>query len=478
MTRVLIADDDPVQLRLTAEIARKAGFTPLTATGGDAALAALRADPGIRALILDLVMPDRDGMAVMEAMARESIAVPVIVQTAHSSFETVVSATRQGAVDFFVKPVAPERLIVSLRNALRLGELEAVVRTERHRRAGTLGLADLVTGSPAMHRVLTLVPKAAKSALPVLLEGEAGTGKQLIARIIHGMSERAAKPFVALNCAALPLPQLDAALFDPVTGAVARANGGTLLLSDIGELPSPLQAKLHALVETSRLPGGERINIRLIAATGRRLVALAQSGEFREDLFYRLNVLPIYIPPLRDRLDDIPQLAANFGIAFAAELQRPVAGLTPDALALLGAYDWPGNIRQLQNAVFRAVALAQSGELQPADFPQILAHSRGRDETARLAAAARSASAPVHIDAARPSRHSTNSAEAAQDRFLAQNGEVTPLENLERDLIAFALARYDGHMSKVARALRIGRSTLYRKLREYGLDGDIQSTAA
>eukprot|EP01035_Chromulina_nebulosa_P002352 gene2352-3181_t len=162
MTRVLIVDDDPVQLRLTAEVARRAGFAPVTANGGDEALRLLRADPGYGAMILDLVMPDTDGMAVLEAMARNGTSVPVIVQTAHSSLDTVVSAMRQGAVDFFVKPVAPERLIVSLRNVMKLGELETIVRTERARRAGTLGLADIVTGSPNMHRVLTLCQKAAK----------------------------------------------------------------------------------------------------------------------------------------------------------------------------------------------------------------------------------------------------------------------------------------------------------------------------
>ena len=204
MARVLIVDDDPVQLRLTAEVARRAGFAPVTAAGGDEALKLLRADPGFGAVILDLVMPDRDGMAVMEAMQRDGITVPVIIQTAHSSLETVVSAMRNGAADFFVKPVAPERLIVSLRNVMKLGELETIVRTDRHRRAGTLGLDDIVTRSASMDRVLMLAQKAAKSPIPVLIEGETGTGKELIARVIQGMGDRVSKPFVTVNCAGDP----------------------------------------------------------------------------------------------------------------------------------------------------------------------------------------------------------------------------------------------------------------------------------
>jgi DNA-binding NtrC family response regulator len=479
MTRILVVDDDPVQLKLTAEVARHAGFTPVTAGGGDAALRLLRADPGFGAVILDLVMPDRDGMAVMEAMARDGITTPVIVQTAHGALETVVTAMRQGAVDFFVKPVAPERLVVSLRNALQLGALEAVVRSERHRRAGTLGLDDIVTGSPAMHRVLTLVRKAARSPIPVLVEGEAGTGKALVARVIHGLGDRAARPFVAVDCAALPAPHIDATLFEPGRGKVAEAQGGTLYLDAIGELPADAQARLLRLLdkgEIAPLGGGrpERANVRLIAATSRRLLELTRAGGFREDLFYRLNVLPIYVPPLRERRDDVTRLAHHFIARFAAETGRRVAGLAPEATALLEAYDWPGNVRQLENALYRAVLLAEGGDLAAADFPQIVAHQRGRAEMARLTAALPTPSAPVHIDAARPRPDDT----ATPDRFLDASGEVAPLPELERELIAFALRHYGGRMSKVARALRIGRSTLYRKLRDYGLEEGAQSDAA
>ncbi len=493
MTRVLIVDDDPVQLRLTSEVARRAGFTPVTADGGDEALRLLRGSPGFGAVILDLVMPDRDGMAVMEAMARDSITAPVIIQTAHSSLETVVSAMRQGAVDFFVKPVAPERLIVSLRNALKLDALETVVRSERNRRAGTLGLDDIVTRSPALHRVLTLSQKAAKSQIPVLIEGETGTGKELIARVIQGMSDRATKPFVTVNCSAIPANLIESTLFGhkkgAFTGAVAdhvgkfaEAHGGTLFLDEIGELPPEAQAKLlRALQEGEIEPVGaarpERVNVRVISATNRRLLGLAQTGEFREDLYYRLNVFPIYLPPLRERAEDIEPLAAHFIARFAAEAGKRIAGLSVPALELLRGYNWPGNIRQLENAVYRAIVLSDGGYLELADFPQIVAQERGRDETLKLTEQLPAPSAPVHIDAVR-SRRESKAKDSIPDRFLDARGEVAPLPDLERELIAFALKHYGGRMSKVARALKIGRSTLYRKLRDYGLEDDVESDAA
>ena len=494
MTRILIVDDDPVQLRLTSEVARRAGFSPVTASGGDEALSLLKSSPGFGVVILDLVMPDRDGMAVIEAMARDGITTPVIIQTAHSSLETVVSAMRKGAVDFFVKPVAPERLIVSLRNALKLEELETIVRTERSKRAGTLGLSDIVTKSPAMHRVLALAQKAAKSPIPVLIEGETGTGKELIARVIQGMGERASKPFVTVNCAAIPANLIESTLFGhkkgAFTGAIAdhagkfaEANGGTLFLDEIGELPLDAQAKLlRALQEGEIEPVGsskvERVNVRVISATNRRLLGLAQTGEFREDLYYRLNVFPVYLPPLRDRPEDVELLATHFIARFAAEAGKRIAGLSGPALELLAAYNWPGNIRQLENVIYRAIVLSDGGYLEVADFPQIVAHARGREETARLAETLPIPSEPVHVDAVRPFRQQAETREASPDRFLDARGDVQPLSDLERDLIAFALRHYGGRMSKVARALQIGRSTLYRKLREYGLEGEAESDAA
>lgn len=494
MTRVLIVDDDPVQLRLTAEVANRAGFKPLLATGGEQALTVLRDDRNIGAIILDLVMPDLDGMGVMEVMAREGLNTPVIIQTANASLETVVTAMRQGAVDYFVKPVAPERLIISLRNAMKLDALEAAVRSERSRRSGTFTAADMIAKAPAMARVLSLCAKAAKSTIPVLIEGETGVGKELIARIIQGTGDRAGKPFITVNCGAIPPNLVESILFGhkkgSFTGATsdqagkfAEAHNGTLFLDEVGELPLETQVKLlRALQEGEIEPVGatrpERVNVRVISATNRRLLNLAKSGEFREDLYYRLNVFPIYVPPLRERIEDVPALVTHFIARFAAEAGKRVLGISPVALDLLASYAWPGNIRQLENAVYRAIVLTDGAFLESVDFPQIVAQINGRELAASAIETAPLQQSPIHIDDATGRQRYAPEAPAAADRFIAPTGEVTALAEIERAAIVFAIEHYGGRMSQVARALKIGRSTLYRKLHEYGLAETLLSDAA
>ena len=494
MTRVLVVDDDPVQLRLTAEVANRAGFKPITATGGEQALALLREDRNIGAMILDLVMPDLDGMGVMDVMRREGLTTPVIIQTANASLESVISAMRNGAADYFVKPVAPERLIVSLRNAIKLDTLEATIRAERARRTGTFSAADMIAKAPAMARVLTLCAKAAKSAIPVLIEGETGVGKELVARIIQGSGDRAGKPFVTVNCGAIPPNLVESVLFGhkkgAFTGAVAdqpgkfaEAHNGTLFLDEVGELPLDIQVKLlRALQEGEIEPVGasrpERVNVRVISATNRRLLNLAKSGEFREDLYYRLNVFPIYVPPLRERMEDVPALVAMFIARFSAEAGRRILGISPPALDMLMAYDWPGNVRQLENAVYRAIVLTDGAFLETVDFPQIVAQSNGRETAAQAIAAVPVPPAPTHIDMAPARQRHTMDQPAHQDRFLDATGEIAALAEIERAAIVFAIEHHGGRMSRVARALGIGRSTLYRKLHEYGLAEGLITDAA
>ncbi|MDB5561924.1 MAG: Fis family transcriptional regulator [Hyphomicrobiales bacterium] len=488
MTRVLIVDDEPPQLRLTAETASQAGFTPILAHSGREALELLRADRGIAAVLLDLVMPDLDGMAVLETMAREGLQTPVIVQAANSSPETIASAMRNGAVDFIVKPVPAERLTVSLRNAMRLDALETQIRTARSLRDGVLASRDIVAQSEAMARVLALVAKAAKSPLAVLIEGENGVGKELVARVIQGLGERAFKPFICVYCGDLPFDEIEATLFGVRKGGPSdrpgkfqQAHGGTLFIDEVGELSLETQAKLLRVVQGGEIePVGssklERVNVRIIAATNRRLLNLAKSGDFREDLYYRLNVLPIYVPPLRERREDIPELVGHFIARLAAEAGRRITGIAPDAIALLQSYDWPGNIRQLENTVYRAVVLCRSNWLETADFPQILAKTAGRE--AALLATSLDLRAPVHIDQATGRPRATEAAPAMADRFLDEAGKLASLAELERQLIIFAIDHHAGRMSRVARALKIGRSTLYRKLKEYGLDDGVESDAA
>lgn len=497
MTKVLIVDDEPVQLRLTEEVATRAGFNSLTARDGNEALSLLRTDPSIRVMILDLIMPELDGMGVLETMRREDINVPVIVQTANSSMETIVSAMRAGATDFFVKPVAPERITISLNNALQLDHLESCVRTERARIAGTIGINDIVTHGPEMDRVITLVQKAAKSTIPVLIEGETGVGKELIARAIQGTGERAGKPFVTVNCGAIPPNLVESTLFGHVKGAFTgahadhtgkfeEAHGGTLFLDEVGELPLETQVKLlRALQEGEVEPVGanraKRVNVRVISATNRRLLNMAKDGSFREDLYYRLNVFPIYVPPLRERMSDIASLVEHFIAKLGAEAARKVRSISPDALALLKSHDWPGNIRQLENAIYRAIVLAETTQLEREDFPQILSQTAGRSETADTIGTAQTMQAPIHVDAPlvlTSQQIAPSALMPASDRFLTAEGEIAAISEIERDLIAFALERHNGHMSQIARALGIGRSTLYRKLKEYGLEESPTQNAA
>src|SRR5690606_16391754 len=257
---------------------------------------------------------------------------------------------------------------------LKLETLETLVRTDHRRRSGTLGLTDIVTCAPAMDRVLELCTKAAKSNIPVLVEGETGVGKELIARVIQGTGDRAGKPFVTVNCGAIPANLVESTLFGHKKGAFtgaladhrgkfAEAHGGTLFLDEIGELPLDAQAKLLRAVQEGEIePVGadrpERVNVRIVSATNRRMLGLAQSGEFREDLYYRLNVFPIYLPPLRERPEDIEPLAAHFIARFAAEAGKRIAGISTPALELLAGYNWPGNIRQLENVLYRAIVLS------------------------------------------------------------------------------------------------------------------------
>src|SRR3954468_9929210 len=372
---ILIADDDAVQRRLVENMVQRCGYQSVAVESGDAALALLTAADGstIDAIMLDLVMPGLDGMGVLAKIREIGLSVPVIVQTAHGGIDNVVSAMRAGAHDFVVKPVGIERLQVSLRNALNTQALKGELQRIRHSREGRLTFSDIITRSEAMAGVLRTAQKAAGSTIPVLIEGESGVGKEMFARAIHGTGERAAKPFVAVNCGAIPDNLVESILFghekgaftgatERHTGKFVEASGGTLFLDEVGELPLAAQVKLlRAIQENEVEPVGARkpvkIDVRLISATNRDLIADVKAGRFREDLFYRLHVFPISVPPLRERPEDIPDLVRHFLVRFAAEEGKRIRAVAADALALLNAHPWPGNVRQLENAVLRAVVL-------------------------------------------------------------------------------------------------------------------------
>jgi DNA-binding NtrC family response regulator len=393
-----------------------------------------------------------------------------------------------------VKPVGAERLHVSLRNALNASALEGELARIKHSRSGTLGFADIITKSANMHAVLRMAEKAATSTIPVLISGESGVGKELIARAVHGSGERRAKPFIAVNCGAMPENLVESILFghekgsftgatERHTGKFVEASGGTLFLDEVGELPLAAQVKLlRAIQEGEVEPVGARkpvkVDVRLISATNRDLIADVKTGRFREDLFYRLHVFPMTVPPLRERATDIPALARHFLARFAAEEGKRIRLVTPEALRVLTTFHWPGNIRQLENAVFRAVVLAEADTVGLDEFPQIAAQVGNRIAAGEplpefLAEDIEAALIPDAFQPAAPASSLARDVAGAEAlALLDAEGEVRPLEEVESELIRYAITHYRGQMSEVARRLQIGRSTLYRKLEALGLNDE------
>ncbi len=491
MNKILIVDDEPDQLQQSEAVAIKAGFSTITASSGKEALSLLKADQNISVMLLDLIMPDIDGMGVLASMRNEGLNTPVIIQTTRASLETLNPAMNYGAIDYIVKPATPERLSISVQNAQKIERLEKCLKNERARKNGKFYPSDIITKSPAMERVIYLVHKAAKSNIPVLLEGEIGVGKELIAHSIQGSGDRSGKPFISLNCASITKDEIDNVLFGYVKGAnnnalsgkigkFEEAHGGTLFLDEVGELPTSTQAKLlHAIQYGEIKPVGsldsKKVDVRLISATNKRLLSLAKNGSFREDLYYRLNVFPIYVPPLRDRMEDIVPLAEHFITRFSAETGRTIHGISADAMQLLKNYNWPENIRQFENAIFRSVNLAQEAWLQKSDFPQLNNENLNQQDKSQINFNIRT---PVHIDDGCLFIEKVDKTTSTKERFLQEDGKITPIAQVERQLIIFALKQYNGKMSKIARELGIGRSTLYRKLKEYGLDENIEKSAA
>ncbi|MER9636675.1 sigma-54 dependent transcriptional regulator [Mesorhizobium sp. M0228] len=505
---ILIVDDDPVQRRLLEAAVTKFGHTAIVADGGEAGLDVVDGPNArdVSVVILDLMMPGLDGIGVLKAMRERGIHIPVIVQTAQGGIETVVSAMRHGAFDFVVKPASPDRLQASIGNALKVEALEGEVKRSSRQRGGHLTFKDMITHSPAMDRVIRLGRKAAASNIPILIEGESGVGKELVARAIQGSGDRRSKPFVTVNCGAIPDNLVESILFghekgsftgatEKHTGKFVEAHSGTLFLDEIGDLPLDVQVKLLRAVQDGEVDpvGGRstvRVDIRLISATHRNLLQQVKDGKFREDLFYRLNVYPIFVPPLRDRRDDIPHLVEHFMEKVApADPRHRLRGISAAALAMLQAYDWPGNIRQLENAVFRASVLAEGDMLTEEEFPQIRAQVEGTvNLDADIASPASGGPAsgwpasglasgslprdnvPAAVGAAVAEPDAPARPRFGTLRALDERGNVRALADVELEMIKLAIDHYNGQMSEVARRLGIGRSTLYRKLKEYGID--------
>ena len=473
---VLVVDDDPTQRRLVQAVLDREGYIVVHAESGGEAIDRLTKGGGADVVLLDLVMPGMSGMEALAEIRTAGVTTPVIVLTANGGIETVVKAMQAGAQDFFIKPASPERILVGIRNALQLTQLTAEVGRLKKHVSGRVTFADLVGDSRPMQMVKQLGARAAKSSIPVLITGESGVGKEVIARALHGASDRAGKPFVAVNCGALPANLVESILFghekgsftgasDKHLGKFMEANGGTLFLDEIGELPLDMQVKLlRALQEGEIDPVGAKravkVDVRIVSATNRDLSTAVAEGRFREDLFYRLNVFPIEAPSLRERREDVPALIDHFIGRFNVEEGKRIAGASPETLALLTAFDWPGNVRQLENTIYRAIVLADAPFLQPHDFPAISGVAMPLEAEAPSAAIMNYADLPPLPD--------------QPIRILDERGHLRTLEDIERDLIQHAIEVYAGHMSEIARRLGIGRSTLYRKVREQGLEGALK----
>jgi DNA-binding NtrC family response regulator len=463
MASILCVDDDPAVGVVLESALSRLGHVSTIAAGVDEAMAAVQRQP-FDLIISDHRMPGATGLDLLTQLEREGHEIPVIIMTGYSSVEHAVLSLRSGAIDYLTKPIRAETLRIAVNQVLEVLRLRRENETIRQELSTLRGRRKIIGDSPALRRVLEVVATVAPTRATMLLQGESGTGKELVARAIHEQSPRRDRPFVTVNCAAMPEGLVESALFGhekgAFTGATARtqgaferADGGTLLLDEVSEMRLDLQAKLLRVIqeqEFERVGGHQalRVDVRLVATTNRDLRVAVEKGEFRSDLYYRLNVVPISLPPLRERLEDIPLLLHHFVGRAAAQLGVEVRGLGPDVVPALQARAWKGNIRELANAVERAVILARGGELRAADFAE--------DEPS--VAAPSSPAGPAAVEAYPPPRDQTAppSGDAASRAFN--------LDDLERVTIQKALVATGGNRTRAAKLLGISERTLRNKL--------------
>ncbi len=453
-TRILVVDDEEIVRESLGGWLEKDGYTVVVAPDGPSAIARLEAERW-SILVVDLKMPGMDGLQVLEEAKRLQPELAVVIMTAYATVDTAVAAMKGGAYDYLVKPFDPEELSIMMQKIVSQQLLVRENTVLRQALKQEYRFRDLLSKSPAMQSVFELAKTAARSSSTILVLGESGSGKEVLARAIHAESPRAEGPFVPVSCAALTETLLESELFGhekgSFTGATARrkgkfeaADGGTLFLDEVGDIGPKLQLDLLRVLEERkfhRVGGNETIgvDVRIIAATNRDLRKAAVEGKFREDLFYRLNVIPVLIPPLRARREDVPLLVEHFVERLGIEMKRRIDGVSPDAMTALMAHDWPGNVRELRNVLERGAVVATGPVIQLADL-----------------------GLPSKADVApRP-------------------GTLASLEEVEKRHVAAVLAHTGGNVSQSARILGIDRVTLYNKMRKYGIrrDGEDDSPGA
>ncbi|MEJ0069466.1 MAG: sigma-54 dependent transcriptional regulator [Pseudomonadota bacterium] len=447
---VLLVEDEPKMRDVLSAALEGFGYHAIPASNGEAALALLERED-IDLVLTDLRMPVLGGLDLLSAVKRRSPNLPVVLMTAYGSVKDAVQAIKDGAFDFVAKPFEIDELATVLGNALRLHD--ALRDNQRLREAleGLYSFGNLIGTSAAFRQVITAIGEVCESKATVLITGESGTGKEMVARAIHFNSTRKAAPFVAINCAAIPEGLLESELFGHVKGAFTgatsnrtgrfmQAHGGTLFLDEIGDMPSATQAKiLRVLQERSFEPVGSvqtrEVDVRLIAATHKDLQEAVRGRQFREDLFYRLNVFPIALPPLRERIEDIPALVEHFIEQIGANIGKRISGFSPAAIKAMSEYDWPGNIRELQNCIERSIIVAKSPVVDVADLPPYLFRQReDRVDGGRI---------PSSLD--------------------------DELERIERRFILMALQKTQGIQVKAADLLGVSERSLWHRIKKLGI---------
>lgn len=449
---LLLVDDDPNTLASLSRAFRLAGHEATVCDNAARAVELLRTE-AFDLILSDVVMPGRSGLELLEDLKKAGVKTPVILISGQANIEMAVKATKLGALDFLEKPLSTDKLLLTVENALRLSRLEDENRELRHR----LGKHELVGSGPVMKKLMGQIERVAASETRVCILGETGTGKELVARAIHEKSPRHENPFITLNCAAVPAELIESELFGhekgAFTGAAAKhvgkfeqADGGTLFLDEIGDMPVAMQAKLLRVLEEGEVErvGGDkpvRVNVRVVVATHRNLEELVKQNAFRRDLFHRIYVFPLALPPLRERTEDFPELTAHFAGQVAAQNGWKQKIFAEDAIAELRKYGWPGNVRELRNVVERLILLAADETITAADVRLIL-----------------------------PTSEAGAGSGAAGASGNANGTLVERTEAFEREVMLAEIRRHNFHMTNVARALGLERSHLYKKCQQLGID--------